>query len=261
MNNTKDHYLIGELAKIFNLGVDTIRYYEEKGLLKPVRGENGYRYYDLDNIWRMSVIVDLRDLGFSVERIGHYLKDRSIASTDAVLTEELDIIDGRLRKLRDLKKIVTEQRENLRSAARLEMEAVKELEYDERRIFEIKEPHDTDEEMDLMMERLLTDHATDRYLIGSNCMASVLSDDPDGAIYQGAWMFDGRGDKSVPGGRYLSICYKGRADSVNHAGILRSYAEKNGMKIIPPFFDIVWVDIHSSANYAEHINEVQVRVE
>ena len=37
------YYTIGEIAKLYHLGVDTIRYYEEKGILKPNRGENGYR--------------------------------------------------------------------------------------------------------------------------------------------------------------------------------------------------------------------------
>ena len=35
------YYTIGEIAKLYHLGVDTIRYYEEKGILKPNRGENG----------------------------------------------------------------------------------------------------------------------------------------------------------------------------------------------------------------------------
>lgn len=32
------YYTIGEIAKLYHLGVDTIRYYEEKGILKPNRG-------------------------------------------------------------------------------------------------------------------------------------------------------------------------------------------------------------------------------
>ena len=38
------YYTIGEIAKLYHLGVDTIRYYEEKGILKPNRGENGDVY-------------------------------------------------------------------------------------------------------------------------------------------------------------------------------------------------------------------------
>ena len=40
------YYTIGEIAKMYHLGVDTLRYYEEKGILEPIRGQNGYRYFD-----------------------------------------------------------------------------------------------------------------------------------------------------------------------------------------------------------------------
>ena len=39
----KDLYKIHEIAKLFGLHPDTLRYYEEKGLLHPERGENGPR--------------------------------------------------------------------------------------------------------------------------------------------------------------------------------------------------------------------------
>ena len=49
-------YTIGEIAELYHIGTDSIRYYERKGLLEPVRGENGYRYYSAQSIWRMNVI-------------------------------------------------------------------------------------------------------------------------------------------------------------------------------------------------------------
>ena len=45
----KDLYKIHEIARLFRLHPDTLRYYEEKGLLHPVRGESGYRMYTCGN--------------------------------------------------------------------------------------------------------------------------------------------------------------------------------------------------------------------
>ena len=46
-----EKYKIGELAKKFGVSVQTIRFYEEKGLLTPTKDEHsGYRYYDNWNI-------------------------------------------------------------------------------------------------------------------------------------------------------------------------------------------------------------------
>ena len=78
----KQYFKIGEISKLYQIGVDSLRYYEELGLLTPKRGKNGYRLYRLDDIWRLNVIRDLRGLGFSMERIREYLTNRSIDTTE-----------------------------------------------------------------------------------------------------------------------------------------------------------------------------------
>ena len=104
-------YTIGEIAELYHIGTDSIRYYERKGLLEPVRGENGYRYYSAQSIWRMNVIRSLRDLGFPVERIGAYLRDRTLENTEEMLREEQRMIQDRLRELRKLRASVDQQLE------------------------------------------------------------------------------------------------------------------------------------------------------
>ena len=85
----KDSYTIHEIASLYGVGTDALRYYERLGLVKPRRAENGYRIYDLNDIYRLTIIRDLRSLGFSMERIGEYLKDLSVSNTLQLLDEEL----------------------------------------------------------------------------------------------------------------------------------------------------------------------------
>ena len=65
---------IGQFAKIFGVSIKTIRFYEEKNLLKPAYIDNfsGYRYYDDSNIQTMKKILYLKDLGFSLDEIKNY---------------------------------------------------------------------------------------------------------------------------------------------------------------------------------------------
>ena len=65
----KQFYKIGEISKLYQIGPDSLRYYEELGLLNPTRGENGYRMYGLNDLWRLNVIRDLRKLNFPMEKI------------------------------------------------------------------------------------------------------------------------------------------------------------------------------------------------
>jgi len=45
---------IGEAAKKYGISNRTLRYWEEMGILKSLRTENGYRYFDSDNISRIN---------------------------------------------------------------------------------------------------------------------------------------------------------------------------------------------------------------
>jgi len=65
-----DYYKTGELAKIANVSVRTIRYYDRIGLLKPsLIKDNGYRYYSEGDAAKLQQILSLKYLGFSLDDI------------------------------------------------------------------------------------------------------------------------------------------------------------------------------------------------
>jgi len=60
---------IGEAAKLYKISNRTLRYWEEVGVLKSVRAENGYRYFDDENVARIRQIVLLRKLKMPIADI------------------------------------------------------------------------------------------------------------------------------------------------------------------------------------------------
>ena len=256
-----NYYTIGEISRLYHLGIDTIRYYEEKGLLEPLRGENGYRYYSDKTIWRMNVITNLRSLGFPVERIREYFSVRTADSTRALLGEELALIDAKMREMRALQRAIRSQLESITAAESLEADKIAVISCPERRAFRIMQPYSRDEDMDLLMKRLLERSGEKNYMIGNTRLASVISEAGGDSIYDGALILDRRGDFRLPAGEYLRVCYRGRSDSVRRAQQLRDYAQDRGLCLAPPFLDIVLVDIHTSADPREHISEVQALIE
>jgi DNA-binding transcriptional MerR regulator len=44
-------------------------YYEDLGILKPFRDSNGYRMYNISDIWRLNLIKKLRRLSFPIKKI------------------------------------------------------------------------------------------------------------------------------------------------------------------------------------------------
>ena len=61
---------IGKLASATGMKVETIRYYEQIGLLPaPTRSAANYRTYEQEHLRRLSFIRRARDLGFSIDQV------------------------------------------------------------------------------------------------------------------------------------------------------------------------------------------------
>lgn len=70
-------FIIGEFSKLCRVTVKTLRHYEEIGLLIPKEVDEWtrYRFYDLSQLRRMSRIIYLKDLGFSLEEIKNLFEE------------------------------------------------------------------------------------------------------------------------------------------------------------------------------------------
>ena len=68
---------IGLFAKLSQVPVRTLRYYDEIGLLKPAEIDRftDYRYYSIIQLPRLNRILVLKDLGLSLEQIAHLLAE------------------------------------------------------------------------------------------------------------------------------------------------------------------------------------------
>ncbi len=62
---------IGEFSKICKVSAKTLRYYAEIGLilLNEINPENGYRYYAIEQLETMLLIIRLKSYNFSLEEI------------------------------------------------------------------------------------------------------------------------------------------------------------------------------------------------
>lgn len=70
-------FKIGEFSKLVQVPVPTLRYYDQLGILKPVKVDSmtGYRYYSASQLPQLHRILALKSLGFSLEQIGDVLAE------------------------------------------------------------------------------------------------------------------------------------------------------------------------------------------
>lgn len=107
-----DHLTISELAKAAGLGVgvETIRFYERKGLLtEPPRSASGYRQYPPAAVERLRFIRRAQGLGFTLEEISDLLELRvdevaACGSVEARARAKLESVGEKIAELRRLQR-------------------------------------------------------------------------------------------------------------------------------------------------------------
>jgi MerR family transcriptional regulator, copper efflux regulator len=99
---------IGKVARLAGVGVETIRFYEQEGLLEiPPRRESGYRQYPEDVVSKLRFIRRAKELGFSLKEIRELLSLRldSTATCQDVRQRAIAKIAGIEEKIRTLGKM------------------------------------------------------------------------------------------------------------------------------------------------------------
>ena len=114
---------IGDLATSTDTPVETIRYYERKGLMMaPPRSSGNFRLYDAGHVRRLGFIRACRALDMNLGEIRVLLRFRDGGESDcgevnALLDEHLEHVEERMRELRRLAKDLRVLRDECRKAS------------------------------------------------------------------------------------------------------------------------------------------------
>lgn len=99
---------IGEIAKKAQVNIQTLRYYEKRGIIKPSEVKNsGYRFYTEEALKSILFIKHAKELGFSLDQIKELLDLRipSKSRCQKVRTRALEKLNDVQEKIEMLKKI------------------------------------------------------------------------------------------------------------------------------------------------------------
>ncbi len=101
---------IGRLAAAAGVHLETVRYYERRGLMpEPERAVNGYRVYRWEDIARLRFIKHAQELGFRLGEIEELLalqaeSQRSCADVKRKTQEKIAWIDTKIKGLMEMKR-------------------------------------------------------------------------------------------------------------------------------------------------------------
>lgn len=102
---------IGKLARAAGVNIETVRYYERRGLIaRPARAARGFRRYSPETLARLRFIKRAQELGFSLREISELLTlgSDACAPTRTLAERKRADIDARLRDLKAMRRTLTQ---------------------------------------------------------------------------------------------------------------------------------------------------------
>lgn len=101
----REEYTISEIAQMFNITTNKIRFYEKKGLLVPLRqSDNKYRKFNEEDIVRLQSILLYRSIGLSIDSIQNILKSDEKENYLTHFNNQWKIVNDEIHRLNVIRK-------------------------------------------------------------------------------------------------------------------------------------------------------------
>ncbi|MBD3920554.1 MerR family transcriptional regulator [Paenibacillus sp. PR3] len=274
-------YAIGQAAEICDVSIQTLRYYDKIGLVKPehVDRQSGYRYYSSRNLLHVKIVKEMKLMNFSLEQIAAMLEQGAAEGMKAayalkhaeLLQQQQELERARLMVEQRLKQI--DELEQL-SADLTELDVLIELKqlpdrcvvYDRGwhgidmepaiarfvglfRLMEMNGLQPTGSGMSIYHEELLT---LDRSRADIEVCVMIAAEIPASSL-----------TRIVPGGRHVTATYCGAPNeqSCKHAyGRMQEWMTLHGYQANGPMVEQYLIDMTQMMNPNDFIVELQIPV-
>lgn len=263
----KNYYKISEISKLYDIGVDSLRYYEKLGILTPKRDTNGYRLYNLTDLYKLNIIRDLRALDFSMSQIKDYLDKQSLENTLSLLYQEQEMINQEMENLKKKQLILQDRIRSLSESYHIETGCMKIHSFPARYCVRLSEHITRDEEMDLLIKKLHQKHETKIRDLGNLTIGAFLSmpfiEKGIANVYDSVFFVLEQETKEydffLPEGNYLSYFYRGGYEqNAKRTKEMLTYIQKNSIASSNSPFELFTIDNRDTMKTEEFLTEIQI---
>lgn len=124
-------YTTGEIAKLCNVTVRTVQYYDTRNILIPSElSEGGRRLYSEEDLKRMKIICFLRELGISINSIEELLAEEEPGKVISVLIEQQEqLLKSELEERQTKLERLGQMRQELKSVENFSVESIGDIAY------------------------------------------------------------------------------------------------------------------------------------
>lgn len=233
---------IKQFATIAKINKKTLIYYDEIGLFSPyMRKENNYRYYTINQIPDLEMILTLRELNMSINEIKAFQNERNAENMISLLSIKSDEINEQIRKLKEIQYLLDDKQKLLKSINHIHLDEILLKEYEEEYLSITTEiTNKTDHEVIDILLNHFDVHHTNRLFnhhIGTMIHINELYKHHfDQYSHYFTAIKNKKKSKHLfirPAGTYLVIYHKGDWDDLPKIYYeILNYADKNNLELI-----------------------------
>ena len=262
----KEYYKIGEIANLYGIGTDSLRYYEEIGILNPSRDDNGYRMYNIGDIRTLNILRELRSIGFSMGEIKDHLAGFNLQKTLDLFQAEIDVIDKKTAELAALRAQLECRIKEINLHRQTAPDAIPEIRpLPARNILRLSENIYRDEDLDIVIKKMQKEHEGQLYIIGNGDIGSTIplekiQDGHYGHFTSVFYVTEAEDfDATLPAGDHLCLTVAGPYRDIPAAWVrLFDYMRENGLKAGGDPMELYIIDNHDTNDETEYMTQLQI---
>lgn len=263
----KIKYSIGEVSKLFNIPITTLRHYHNKGIFKAgyIDEDTGYRYYFSDQFELLNNILNLRHSKIPLDKIREYTENGEISLLKTIFLEQREELERKIKELKCAKKSVEERLqyiEKIKNIPDFEKILIKHI--DEEKIFTIDNEFYKESDLELLVKELGEKTNFSHSLTLGN-VGILMKQDSGYNEYAGVYLIN-KDFKDIlnvslkPAGEYLMVYFKGnRENSPKYYKILEKYIKDNNIETEGLFYEIALVSTSIAYSKKEYIRRIEIK--
>lgn len=261
-------YTIGEVSKLFDIPITTLRHYHNKGIFKAgyIDKNTGYRYYYSDQFELLNNILNLRYSRIPLDRIKEHTENGDITLLKTIFLEQKEELLKTIKVLECASNSIDDRLKYIEKVTTIpKFGKVVIQNIDQNKIFTINKLFDKESDLELLVRELGQKTNFSHSLILGN-VGLLMDPNSDYKKYLGVYLInndfkDLLGVSTKPAGKYLTLYFKGkRNQSPKYYKILEKYIKDNKIETQGLFYEMALVSTSISSTEKEYIRVIEIKI-
>lgn len=269
-----EYLSIGQMAKLNNISVQSLRHYEKLGLMSPsyINNDTGYRYYSMKDFATIDLIKKCKAMGLSLDEIKEVISNyTSLESILDILENQKKLIDDKIKELEIIKHKVTSLENKIVISLENGINQVFVKHNEERACLQFNYTDRYTEEFEINLRKALLEAEKNYENANAEIVFTISYEDmkkSSEVVYKNVMLnlgesmnYEGEKIIYIPKGNYLTMYFDDAyRDSQKYYKIIMDYIEKNNIKTKGNFREIYIMTRMGNDGVEKSLGQIEIMI-